>query len=50
MLLYNCKKETHVDDEAAELKLFRCNDVMVTGLLSQLQNGTACCQPQSGHV
>lgn len=45
-----CKGETDVDNEAAELKLFRCDDVMVTGLLGQLHNGSTGGQPQTRHV
>lgn len=44
------KSETDIDNEAAELKLFRCDDVMVTGLLGQLHDGSTCGQPQTRHV
>lgn len=44
------KGETDVDNEATELELLRCDDVMVTRLLSQLHNGSTCGQPQARHV
>lgn len=31
--------ETDIDDKATELKLLRCDDFMVTWLLSQLHDG-----------
>lgn len=42
--------ETDIDDKATELKLLRCDDFMVTWLLSQLHDGWAGSQPQAGHV
>lgn len=41
---------THVNDEGTQVELLRCDDVMVTGLLRQLENGAPCSQAQAGHV
>lgn len=44
------KGGTNIDNEAAELELFRCDDVMVTRLLGQLHDSATCREPQPRHV
>lgn len=44
------KGGTDVDNEAAELELFGCDDVMVTRLLGQLHDSATRSEPQTRHV